>query len=115
MSFVPVPAAALVVALETAGFRRLEQPAGREVVYYRTHQNDVRYSVKVYTSIREGSDVARHRGQDAIRVVAVREERGIYKGPRVYRTGSVDAVVGRMLERAREAYAFCSRHRRRSP
>ncbi len=113
MSFVQVPAEAIRARLLAAGFRRLEQ-AGREEVYGRSHDSDPRYVVKVYTSIREGSELARQRGQDAIRVVAVRGDRGIFKGQRVYRTGSVSAVLDRMMERAREAYGFCSEHRRRA-
>ena len=112
MSYVAVPADAIRAKLLRAGFRRLEQAVGREEVYVRSHDGDARYVVKVYTSIREGSSVARQRGQDAIRVVAVVGEKGIFKGQRVYRTGSVSAVLDRMMERAREAYAFCSQHRR---
>jgi hypothetical protein len=110
MSYVQVPAEAIIGRLESAGFRRLEQ-RGEEIVYGRAHNADASYVVKVYTSIRQGSSVARRCGQDAIRVVAVRGERGIFKGTRVHRTGTVDGVLDRMIERAREAYAFCSQHR----
>jgi hypothetical protein len=113
VSYVQVPAEAIRAKLLAAGFERFSQP-GAEEVYARKHDADVRYVVKVYSSIRQGSDRARGRGQDAIRVVAVFGDRGIYKSERVYRTGSVEAVLDRMMQRARDAYAFCSKHRRSS-
>ena len=67
-----------------------------------------RYRVVVYTSIARGQQGARGCGEDAIRVVVTFEgpdgPRGIWKTKRVHRTGSVEATLGRMLERAREAY-----------
>ena len=85
--------------------------------------------MKVYTSLSRDSAQARGCGEDAIRVCVVRyyawhttEEHmdlagiggapgglrahGVADFPRVYRTGSVEAVLDRMIDRAREAYAF---------
>ena len=53
---------------------------------------------------------------EAEKVVAAYEKKegpkpvsfAIHKGKRVYRAGTVDAVLARMLERAREAYAACN-------
>ena len=113
MSFVPVPAEAIRARLVQAGFERLPTRPGTEEVYRRAHDADPRYVVKVYSSIREGAQAARGRGKDAIRVVAVFEDRvGIYKAERVYRTGSIEGVLDRMMYRARQAYAFCSKRRR---
>jgi hypothetical protein len=103
-----------------AGFRLVPETRGEEV-YERAHDRDARYTVKVYSSIQRGAEVARERGADAIRVVALFKEDyrfhwpartvPIFKATRVHRTGSVDAVLDRMVERAREAYAACNRHR----
>lgn len=93
--------------LESCGFTRFPN-AGREVVYGRVHHKVVSLVVKVYTSVRDGSSRSRGVGKDAIRVVAVscgNNSRGLWKGPRVNRTGSQEAVQQRTLERMREAYA----------
>ena len=124
--FVPVPASAIRERLAGAGFRLV--PAGRgEEVYVRIHDRDPRYAVKVYSSIQRGQDEVRDRGADAIRVVAVsyggqlgpagewlRPElaRGVFKAPRVHRSGSVEAVLDRMIDRAREAYGHINKCRR---
>jgi hypothetical protein len=113
--FVEVPASAIRQRLEGAGFRLLPDTHGEEV-YAREHEKDARYTIKIYSSIREGG--IRKCGADAIRVVALLIIPGgktypIFKSTRVYRTGTVDGVLDRMMERAREAYATCSEHRRR--
>ena len=117
--FVPVPAAAIRNRLAAAGFRLLPAAHGEEV-YERVHNRDDRYTVKVYSSIQRGADEVRAAGEDAIRVVAIflddkfhfpAREVPIFKATRVHRTGSVDAVLDRMIERAREAYAACNAHR----
>jgi hypothetical protein len=74
----------------------------------------------VYSSIQRGAEEARGCGEDAIRVVALFADARhqwpartipIFKATRVHRTGSVEAVLERMVDRAREAYAACNRHR----
>jgi hypothetical protein len=125
--FVEVPAHALRSRLHGAGFVLL--PGSGEEVYERRHQRHADFAVKVYTSIARGHDEARGCGEDAIRVVVVRyfawikgstsgahrplgpvEDRymahGVSDFPRIYRTGSVEAVLDRTTDRAREAYAF---------
>lgn len=123
--FVQVPAAAIRDRLAAAGFSLLPDIRGEEV-YQRRHARDERYAVKVYSSIQRGAEDVRESGEDAIRVVAVHytgtigdggkwmfpdAARGIYKSTRVYRTGTVEGVLDRMIERAREAYAACNSHR----
>jgi|SRR5208282_66121 len=117
--FVPVPASAIRDRLAAAGFRLLPADRGEEV-YERAHDKDARYTVKVYSSIARGGSAVRECGEDAIRVVAVfldgrfhypAREMPIFKATRVHRTGSVEAVLDRMIERAREAYAACNGHR----
>lgn len=110
--FVHVPAERLEGFLAAKGFER--GVFGREVVYRRRHERDPRFVVCVYTSIREGASSARGLGEDAIRVTAFEEleggrTRGIAKCQRVFRTGSVEKILERILERAREAYAVCNR------
>lgn len=113
--FVEVPAAAIRERLAAAGFELMAADKGEEV-YLRVHDKDDRYAIKVYSSIRHGSGSARKRGADAIRVVALFQPREqvypIFKSARVYRTGTVEAVLERMIERGREAYARCNQHRR---
>ena len=118
--FVQVPAAAIRERLAAAGFRLIEAPGGEEV-YERAHDKDARYTVKVYSSIQRGAGEARACGTDAIRVVALFADsrfhwpprpEPIFKATRVHRAGSVEAVLDRMIERAREAYAAINQHRR---
>lgn len=113
--FVEVPAAVIRERLTAAGFQLLPATSGEEV-YGRAHDKDPRYMVKVYSSILRGAAEARGCGADAIRVVALFTPRDktypIFKSARVYRTGTVEAVLGRMIERAREAYVRCNEHRR---
>lgn len=113
--YVEVPAEAIFTFLESKGFARCKEPS-REVVYQREHHRDATYMIKVYTSVAAGNAKARGNGADAIRVVAVRYPKehpwrayGVAKLPRVYRTGSVEKVFARTLERMRDAYAVCGR------
>jgi hypothetical protein len=106
--FVEVPAGALHGALTGAGFA-LDAHERREEVFFRAHAKDPRYAVRVYTSLSLGARGARGCGRDAIRVVVTFDgpngRRGVWKGKRVFRAGTVDAVVARMLERMRDGYA----------
>ena len=119
--FVQVPAAVLRDRLTAAGFS-LVSGSGEEI-YVRVHNRDARYVVKVYSSIQRGAggNIAEC-GDDAIRVVAIwtddkfsypPRQVPIFKSARVYRTGTVEGVLDRMIERAREAYAACNKHRMR--
>lgn len=111
--FVEVPAPAIRERLVGAGFRLLSTP-GTEEVYGRHHHVDGRYLIKVYSSVHR--DRIAGCGADAIRVVGLlvteKKTYPIFKAQRVYRTGSVEKVLDRMIERAREAYAACNKHRR---
>ena len=117
--FVQVPAAAIRERRVAAGFRLIDAPGGEEV-YERAHDKDTRYTVKVYSSIQRGAAEARDCGTDAIRVVALYTDtrfrwpgvpEPIFKATRVHRAGSVEAVLDRMIDRAREAYAAINHHR----
>lgn len=115
---VVVPAELIRAALTKAGFKDAGASAGpshgTEEVWERTHDRSADYVIKVYTSLTRGAAVTREKDSDAIRVVVVKKDAmrfpvkfvGIYKSKRVHRTGSAEKVVERMLERAREAYAF---------
>lgn len=114
--YVQVHAADMFAFLEGKGFRRRDERTDRfsvsEVVYERLHVVDARYRVLIYTSIGKHAGEARGCGGDAIRVVAVYEDGtrsfGVAKLPRVFRTGSVEKVLERTIERAREAYSICN-------
>jgi hypothetical protein len=119
-TFVSVPAAAIRERLAAAGFRLTSGSPREEEVYERPHDKDDRYVVQVYTSILRGAEEARDCGADAIRVVALVKDGKfhyppkvvpIFKANRIHRTGSVDKVLDRMIERARQAYKACNQHR----
>jgi hypothetical protein len=118
---VVVPAELIRAALTKAGFVNAGPSAGafthdqgREEVWTRAHDRDPSYVIKVYTSLTQGAAVTREKDSDAIRVVVVRKDPmrfpaafvGVWKSARVHRTGSPEKVVARMLERAREGYAY---------
>lgn len=110
--FVEVPSERLLGFLREKGFVEAPHRARTEVVYERAHQYETRLKVIVYTSIRRGAARARAKGKDAIRVCAIFDDGnhsyGVAKLPRVHRTGSVEAVLERLLGRMREAYAACN-------
>lgn len=114
-TFITMPANTIRSRLSAAGFIRSPTNSGNEEVYDCRHIRDPRYVVRVYSSIRAGMDEARGRGGDAIRIVALFIEGNvvtpIFKATRIHRTGSVEKVLDRMIERSREAYAACNEHR----
>jgi hypothetical protein len=119
--FVNVPADAVRDKLLAAGFTRTTEAWGNEEVYDRPHDRDAHYVVRVFSSIHSGAEEARQCGADAIRVVAVHTDDRfrfpprsivIFKAARVFRTGTVEKVLGRMVDRAREAYSACNEHRK---
>lgn len=99
--------------LQACGFSK--RIVGHEVVYVRFNHHYDSLIIKVWTSLpAQGGDV-RGPGQDAIRITAAyegdvdyrgRNNFGIYKAQRVFRTGSEEAVIDRIYERMREAYLF---------
>lgn len=114
-TFVEVPKEAIIGALEKAGFKR--EPVRGEITYSRPHDKDNRLVVIVYTSVAENAAKGRGCGEDAIRVVAL--FRWTRKGEtevrrkklfqaRVFRVTSVEGVLSRMMERARDAYRACN-------
>lgn len=121
MSFVVIPADALRTKLAQAGFARMnpEASSGEEIWSF-IHKQSPHYMVKIYTTIPAGRANARGCGEDAIRVVAVRYDRfngkwvGLYKATKVLRTGTVEKVLERVIERAREAYQACNEHLKRA-
>lgn len=108
MSYVEVPAEAIRTKLAQAGFVLDPTARGHEEVYVRQHRNPL-YTIKVFSSIARDQTAARGCGQDAIRCVAIfthaHGTQCVYKGKRVHRTGSIEKVLTRMIERARDAYA----------
>lgn len=108
--YIELDAATFEQFLASKGFERSVQH--NEVVYSRAHNNCKDLKVKIYTSITDGSSVARAGGGDAIRVCAVFandiKSFGVAKQPRVYRTGSQELIQTRTLERMRAAYKRCS-------
>jgi len=119
-TLVQVPAEAFRSRLAGAGFRLREGDPLPEEVYDRVHDRDPRYAVRVFSTVQRGEAGTRERGVDAVRVVAVftpnpNAERPtslpIFTGARVHRSGTVERVLDRVIERAREAYAEIDKHR----
>ena len=114
-TYVEVPREKFLERLERAGFTR--RPVKGEVTYERKHDRDGRLVVVVYTSIAENATVGRRCGEDAIRVLSFftwtrqgeteLRRKKLFEA-RVFRVTSVDGVLERMMERAREAYAACN-------
>ncbi len=113
--YVDVPLRNISFVLVQAGFHRLDVRG--EVTYERKHDLDSKLRVLVYTSVPEFDTVSRSVGKDAIRIVAqlvwyragesVPRTKTLYTG-RVYRVTSVEGVLERMLDKARQGYAACN-------
>ncbi len=118
-TYIEVPRERIIATLEAAGFSR--DDVRGEVTYSRRHALDPKLLVKVYTSIPEFRDAARGCGEDAIRVVGlltwtrqgedVPRWKKLYQ-KRVFRVTSVEGVLERMMERAREAYKALNEFRK---
>jgi hypothetical protein len=112
--YVHVPPAVLEQFLQDKGFTR--SITGCEVTYSRRHEDNYKVIVKVYTSImviyaQDGQELISTRdcGRDSIKICTVVEGEyktyGIGKFPYVTRTGNVEDVLARTLNRMRAAYA----------
>ncbi len=96
--------------LDSAGFSEIDSRG--ELVFERVHARTPAIRVRVYTTIRNGE--VREVGDDAIRVCLVYrnkngDTRGLSKGKRVNRTGTVGGIVGRTLGRMRDQYGAVPR------
>jgi hypothetical protein len=100
-SYVEVPADAIEDLLKGKGFARTTQ--GHEVVYERCSSRLPAVKIKVYTSIRDGVNVARRCGQDSIKVCTIYEDAtkkfGVGRFPHINRVGDTKAVLDRILEK----------------
>jgi len=102
--------AALVEAFGKGKGKIVQQMQGSELVLIYVASPTV--AIKVYTSctVENGKPIARPEGSDAIRVCAVRRSNpnapavGLFSVKRVNRTGKVEAIIGRTLDRARLAW-----------
>tara|TARA_Y100001970_G_scaffold288959_1_gene417855 strand:+ start:705 stop:1253 length:549 start_codon:yes stop_codon:yes gene_type:complete len=108
--------------LEDAGFahepltHKMDRPYMAERIYARHEGLPPGMKVQVFTTvIGDGDNVpieVRASGKDAIRVCAVYvtkdgKTRGLGKETRVNRTGNIEDIVERMLERMRKAWMTC--------
>lgn len=94
---------------------------GKEQVYVFKHRKDPGLEVQVFTSVLESGSV-RGKGADAIRVCLIYKNKAKQQNPeseearqydlgsgcRVYRTGDIDDIVTRTVERAREMYKLAN-------
>ena len=105
-------ASSLEGMLERSGFRLRTADRNDEIVYYRDIEGSERMAVFVYTTLDKYDDaLPRPCGEDSIKVCTVyysesqNKWRGIAKGERrVYRTGAIEEILDRTLERMRECY-----------
>lgn len=106
-------ATALTARLAACGFVLREEPGTSELVYARPVEGtNGQVQVLVYTSVVNigGTLEVRELGTDAIRACAIYRAadgrvRGIARAEaRVFRTGQVEAIVGRTYARMREVY-----------
>lgn len=109
--YVEIDAEKLESFLQACTFGR--RVVGDEIVYVRHNDHCHAVVVKVYTSLSAKKGRARGPGRDAIRVATAYEgpefpgkgkSFGIYKGKRIYRAGTQEAILDRLYEEMREAY-----------
>src|SRR5260221_8725126 len=115
--FVSVDSEQLFSFLESQGFKRSIQ--GSEVVYEHSLEIDNDIIIRIYTSVSEGDAEAREYGTDALRVIAIHSKDnktvGVYKGSRIYRTGSQEKIHLRIKERIKEAFETCVHWKEKNP
>ena len=98
---------ALLAAFTGKGFTVVPGAPGTETVVAFPVKGMDRVEVRVYTSVVNGA--VRALGKDAIRATAVYtttdgQRRGLASESRVFRTGTVEAIVERAVQRARDVY-----------
>lgn len=91
----------LTRVLHSHGFERREARLDEEEVWAK---NVNRFNVVVYTTVDHSTQTTRKVGKDAIRVCATYqtkngEIRGVTKESRVNRTGTIEAIISRMISR----------------
>lgn len=114
----PISTEALSARLSAAGFQTFPIVNGEpgEVVYELAHHRDSRYVVRVHSSLQRSDAEVRERGEGSVSVVALllTPPDVVFNGPAVNRSGTVNEVLDRVVESAREAYAAVNRHRLRA-
>ncbi len=111
--FVPIPVEALRTRLAAAGFQAYPQDDRGEEVYELAHHRDPRYVVRVHSSLHR-PDVDDLVDGGRISIVALwmpPDADVVFNGPAVNRAGTVEEVLDRVIEQAREAYAAVNRRR----
>ena len=112
----------ILETLDTAGFTEVPRddpyPFGGEKIYCRTEGLPKGMKIFVYTTVindnKDGVVDVRQAGKDAIRVSAVYatkdgKTRGLSKEVRVNRTGNIEDIAERMLQRMRGAWVTCTK------
>lgn len=95
-------ASAITQKLTAGHFRKIPMEGTTEDVYVKPLPEDARLAIAVYTSITHGT--ARAVGADAIRVTLLYKRqdgsiRGLAKETRINRTGTIEAIIDRMVDR----------------
>jgi hypothetical protein len=102
----PIPFGDLAAFLVERGFQ--DRVVNKEVVFEQANKRNERLVVCVYTSCTP-QGVTRGKGKDAIRVCLVADSDkagrvGVAKSKRVYRVGTTESILTRVLDRARDMY-----------
>jgi hypothetical protein len=115
-SLAPIPARDLHNRLSAAGFcaKPILHGGPGEELYELAHHKDPQYVVRVHSSLRRDERAVRERGEGSVSVVALRlppDPDVVFNGPAVKLSGTVEEVLDRVIEGAREAYAAINRRR----
>jgi hypothetical protein len=110
--FAPIPARDFHNRLSAAGFlaKTIINGGPGEEVYELTHHRDPQYVVRVHSTLQRGHEC----GEGSVSIVALRlppDPDVVFNGPAVNRAGTVEEVLDRVIEGAREAYAAINRRR----
>jgi len=113
MAYNPIPTETVHTFLSSLGFQEIR--TGREIVFERPNHRNPDLVIRVYTSASTGSRQVAACGKDAIRLVLLHRKDGERDQPirpslekkdvRVFRTGTTEAILDRIRDRAREMYA----------
>ena len=112
MSYVEVTREDFEAQMTEMGFDRIDVSGTGELVYERKIPN-TKFGVRILSSISKHTGVSRDVGADAIRVTLwdYNKDKPIKIEKRVHRTGTVEGVLQRTRDRAREIWGECSKNK----
>lgn len=108
--YIDIPADEFLGFFEKKNFTR--RVNGNEIVLCFSHLQNPKIKILIHTTISVDADDTRDYGSDSIKVSAILETHkagetkcyGLYKGKRIFRTGTVEGVLTRTRAEALKAY-----------